>query len=301
METKKEQFFLMPVISSSIFLGLAASLISALTALVVAKHCHSGSEVLYVLLVQYFIGSVINFRFGALKLKVSYHLLRLALGLWSFGGYFLALSQPGSSAATVSMILNSAPVLAVFFAPTGFRSKFGAFLAFVGLVIAVSLSSQTEMQLAFNLPLILVATAACAYAASFILLGVMRQAGESSRGINSTYNMSAFLVILLVLIFGKCSLPSTILPLVGVAGMSALRLQIITAAAKSPVISARVAVLANLSFLWLALYELVLGGRQSIYYWLGMLLVAVGSVSSQIPRGWLERRWRVKVKRILPV
>ena len=257
----------------SLSLGVLASLLSAATALIITSTGSDAVSPLWLLLGQYLVGIVLAPPRRKPVAPLSLHALRLVAGLWAFGAYYVALGVPGASASQASMILNTAPIFATFYAVTQPRARFSALLAFAG--VALSLVAQGK-GFHFSQWQLLALSAAVAYAASFILLGMLSAKGESAGTTNSLYNLSSGVVIILLLVIIHPPLPVHWWPVFAVGGIAAVRIQVLTMAATTPEESARVSVLTNLAFLWLALAELLQGRSYSLGEWAALALVMLG-------------------------
>ncbi|MDH4466761.1 MAG: hypothetical protein QE271_01780 [Bacteriovoracaceae bacterium] len=148
--------------------GTIASLLSAVTALIVASSSANGVNPLWLLGAQYLVGIIFcpPKQYPVAPIKI--HALRLVSGLWAFGAYYFALSFPDTGPKEASMILNTAPVFATFYAVPEFRTRLGAIFASAGVVLSLA-SSNTA--LSFHFSYVLALTAAFAYAASFYYFG----------------------------------------------------------------------------------------------------------------------------------
>ena len=257
----------------TVLLGTVASLLSALTALVVIRAGESSLSPLWLLLAQYVVGLLMSPPRSWPTAPIRLHAIRLVYGLWAFGAYYFALARPGASAIELSMILNAAPILVTFHVTRDYRARAGSLLAFLG--VALTLRPGLD-----GLPLsaskLLAATAAVAYASSFVVLGALSASGERATTTNGLYNASAGLVVLLIVLVIKPKLPGQIWPILAVGFMAALRIQVITAAAISSRDSAIVSTLTNLSFFWLAGNDFVVGNTYDAAKWMGLALVATG-------------------------
>ncbi|NRB25985.1 EamA family transporter [Shewanella sp.] len=171
------------------------------------------------------------------------------------------------------MILNTAPIFATFYAVTQIRARFSALLAFAGVALFL-LANNGGVD--FSLWQLLALSAAVAYASSFILVGVLSSKGESPGTINSIYNFGAAVVTAIILIVYQPPLPLHWWPVFAIGAIAALRIQVITIAATTPEESARVSVLTNLAFLWLAIVEIVQGRSYSVVEWVALGLVILG-------------------------
>lgn len=258
-----------------ITLGVLASLLSAATAVIVARTGAEGVHPLWLLFAQYVVGAAFSppRRLPAAPLKL--HGLRLFAGLWAFGGYYAALASPGARAAEVSMVLNTAPVFAIFFATPNLKTRVGALLAFGGVMMALSGGSAG---ISFAASHLLAFTAALAYATSIIVLGSLATKGEAPSTTNSLYNSMAGVCVIMALLIARPPAPAAWWPVIAVGVIAAARIQILTIAAVSPAASARVSVLSNLAFVWLAAAEGFKGERQDPAGWAALALVLGGVV-----------------------
>ncbi len=263
-----------------IILGILASLLSAATALIVANTGTHGVNPMWLLLAQYIVGSLMAPPRRLPVVSIKWHFLRLVAGLWAFGGYYAALSLPHSRPAEISMLLNVAPVIATFFVSSRLQSRLGAVLAFIGVALALSANSTSAtFSLGyFSTAHVLAFTAALAYAASIVLLGYLAKAGERPATTNSIYNLSAGICILLALLITRPSAPLSLLPVLSVGILAAIRIQVLTVAAVSPAESAKVSVLSNLAFVWLAIAAAVQGEHQGILQGIAIVTVMIGVV-----------------------
>ncbi|WP_299010628.1 hypothetical protein [uncultured Shewanella sp.] len=259
----------------SIILGILASLLSAATAIIIISTESGSLNPLWLLMGQYIVGICLSPPRQLPLASLSLHGLRLVAGLWAFGAYYLALSTEGSSAAETSMILNTAPIFATFYAVTHFRARLSALLAFIGVATMLLVSGDSSAGY-FNQGQLLALSAAIAYAASFIILGLLSSKGESPKTTNSIYNLCSCVIIAIILCIIQPPLPPTWWPVLAVGAIAALRIQVITLAATSPEASARVSVLTNLAFIWLALYEIFQGKNYSLLEWLALAVVMLG-------------------------
>ena len=182
----------------------------------------------------------------------------------------------------ITMILNAAPMLATLYATKASGPKTGAMIAFAGIILTLAIPGSGTFGISFNLPVVLVGTAALSYTASILWLGYMRQCGETATNINFVYNLGGFGVILILLTINGWSKPAHIPSLILVASMSAVRLQLHTIASRSKEISANVSVLSNLTFVWIAFYEALSGGDHPLSYWTGVVLVIIGTWGTQL-------------------
>jgi drug/metabolite transporter (DMT)-like permease len=254
-------------------LGFLASLLSAATALIVAFKGAHGVHPLWLLLAQYTVGVILSppKKFPIIALK--FHILRLFAGLWAFGAYYFALATAGALPSEMSMILNTAPVFVTFFSVRDFKSRLGAILAFLG--VAATLSSK-GMSLNLTHAHFLALTAAGAYAFSFVMLGFLAKSGEAPSTTNAFYNFAAGLCIGLLLIIIRPALPFEWWPVFAVGIIAAARIEILTRAATDPIESARVSVLTNLAFIWLAIVEVVQGVSHGPWEGVALVFVVVG-------------------------
>ena len=258
----------------SIILGVFASLLSAATAWVVSYSSNDYISPLWLLLGQYIVGIILS----PPKLKpvapFTLHGIRLAAGIWAFAGYYIALATPGASAADASMLLNTAPIFATFYAVKQNRARLSAILAFVG--VALTIISEHKGGLHFAIWQFLALTSALAYAASFIILGLLADRGEKPKTTSSVYNLLSVLVIIILIAIYRPSLPIHWWPVIVVGGIAALRIQVLTIAVTSPEASAKVSILTNLAFVWLAIAEVIQGTHYTLLQWVSMALVILG-------------------------
>ncbi len=265
-----------------VFLGVLASLLSALTALIVADSGMKGIHPLWLLLAQYLVGMFMSPpRKLPIHAPIKWHLLRLVAGLWAFGGYYAALATPGSSPSEMSLVLNIAPVLVIFFSTSHWKSRLGSVLAFMGVILVLS---KDLASLSFSHAHLLALSAAGAYAGSFLLLARLAQKGETPRAINSFYNFSAGICVLGTILIGQFSLPPIWWPALAVGCVAALRIQILTIGSVNPVESGKIAVLSNLAFVWLALVECCRGTHYDSQQLFAFALVSAGVVLANAPR-----------------
>ncbi|MCK6263969.1 DMT family transporter [Vibrio sp. ZSDE26] len=254
----------------SLTLGIFASLLSAAIALIITSIGSQAVHPLWLLMMQYVVGSVIALPRNRPVVKLRLHGWRLITGLWAFGAYYVALGIQGASAAEASMILNSAPIFATFYAISQIRARLSAIIAFIGISMMLS---ANEAYIEFELWQLLALSAALAYAASFVILGRLSNLGEHPNTTNSIYNLLAGLAIGILLLVYQPALPTSWWPVFAVGGIAALRIQVLTFAASSVETSARVSVLTNLAFVWLALVEWFQGRMYSPFEWVAMVLV----------------------------
>jgi drug/metabolite transporter (DMT)-like permease len=254
-------------------LGVLASLLSAATALIVARTGVAGVSPLWLLFAQYLVGAVFAPPRRLPAAPPRLHALRLLAGLWAFGGYYAALAAPGTRPAEISMVLNTAPVFAVFFATPSMTTRFGALLAFGGVILALSGGFGAMSVAAAHL---LAFTAAIAYATSIVVLGILSREGEAPSTTNAWYNSMAGLCVLAALLIVRPPAPASWWPVLAVGVIAAARIQILTVAAVSPAASARVSVLSNLAFVWLAAAEAARGEHRGPAGWAALLLVLGG-------------------------
>ncbi|TFH93379.1 EamA family transporter [Vibrio ouci] len=261
----------------SIALGVFASILSAAIALIITTTGSHSVHPLWLLMGQYIIGSGIAFPRSRPVVSLKLHGWRLITGLWAFGAYYAVLGMQGASAAEASMILNSAPIFATFYAIGQIRARLSALFAFIGIAMML-MANKTSIE--FQLWQLLALSAALAYAASFIILGTLSRLGEPPMTTNSIYNLSAGGVIAILLLVYQPALPTSWWPVLAVGGIAALRIQVITYAANSPAAAARVSVLTNLAFVWLVLIEWFQGRTYSLTEWLAIALVifAIGLI-----------------------
>lgn len=258
----------------SLILGVLASLLSAATAWIISFSSGYSINPLWLLLGQYIVGVLLSPPRSKPVAPIYLHVIRLVVGIWAFAGYYIALATPGASAADASMLLNTAPIFATFYAVRQKRARLSAVLAFIG--VALTLVSQHKGDLHFAMWQILALSSALAYAASFIILGVLGTKGEKAKATNSIYNLLSVVVIAILLIIIRPAFPVHWWPIVVVGGIAALRIQVITIAATSPEASAKVSILTNLAFVWLAIIELVQGEHYSLLQYASMALVILG-------------------------
>lgn len=256
----------------SIILGVVASFLSAAIALIITGIGSEFAHPLWLLMGQYLVGSLIALPRSRPTAKLTLHGWRLFTGMWAFGAYYVALGIEGASAAEASMILNSAPIFATFYAVALLRVRISALIAFLGIAIMMS-GNKTDLE--FESWQLLALSATLAYAASFIILGTLSNLGEHPSTTNSIYNLSAGVVTGILLLIYRPALPTDWWPVFSVCGIAALRIQVLTIAASSPEASARVSVLTNLAFVWLALVEWFQGRTYSLMEWGAMVLVII--------------------------
>jgi hypothetical protein len=252
---------------------MVASLLSAVTALIVSRTGAGGVHPLWLLLPQYLVGCVLSPPRRLPAAPVRLHVLRLLAGLWAFGGYYAALASPSARPAEISMLLNIAPVLATFFATPNKRTRLGALVAFCG--VAATLGSQagwTSLTGAHLLAL----SAAGAYATSIIVVGRLTEVGEAPSTTNALYNSAAGLCVTAALSAFKPASPPVLWPVVAIGVIAAVRIRILTEAAVNPPESARVSVLSNLAFVWLSIAEAVSGARYDARRLCALGLVVLG-------------------------
>ena len=270
---------------NGITLGVLASLLSAVTALIVVRTGVEGVHPLWLLFAQYLVGAIMAPPRRLPVAPIRLHLLRLAAGLWAFGGYYAALAAPGTHPAEVSMVLNTAPVFAIFFATPSARARLGALLAFGGVILALSggfgkMSIAAAHLLAF--------TAAIAYATSIVVLGLLAKNGDMPSTTNALYNSAAGLCVMGAIAVARPPLPASYWPVLAVGVIAAARIHILTVAAVDPAESARVSVLSNLAFVWLAIVEEMRGEHHGMLRWGALVLVLAGVVlanarSAEVP------------------
>jgi drug/metabolite transporter (DMT)-like permease len=171
------------------------------------------------------------------------------------------------------MVLNTAPVFATFIAAPSLGVRLGALLAFAG--VAAALWGEVGPA-AIAAPHMLALTAAVAYAASILVLGHLAKAGEAPSTTNSLYNAAAGLCVGAALFAARPAAPASWLPVLSIGVIAALRIQVLTVAAVSPAVSARVSVLSNLAFVWLAIGEAARGGHEPAR-WGALALVVAGT------------------------
>jgi drug/metabolite transporter (DMT)-like permease len=257
----------------AVALGILASLLSAANALVIGRSGVEGSQVLWLLLAQYVVGLV----FAAPKRQpvapLRLHFARLLCGLWAFGGYYLALAQRGGSLVEVSLLLNLAPLLATLVNTRSGSARLGAVLSFVGLILLLSrdgwpISSASARVLAMS--------ASFAYALSITLLGYFPRFGESPRTTAGLYNLAGALCVVGAIAWLRPPMPPTWSAVVLVGALSAIRLLILTTLATDPAQSARISVLSNLAFVWLAIQEQFVASTWDLMRWTAMAVVIAG-------------------------
>jgi drug/metabolite transporter (DMT)-like permease len=253
-------------VNRGIALGTAASLLSAATALIVSRA--GGVNPLWLLLAQYLVGAAFS-KPGRPAAPRRLHALRLGAGLWAFGGYYLALSLPGSRAEDMSMLINTAPVFATFWTTPDRRARLGAVLAFAGVAAALGSGGLAGLSKAHALAL----SAAAAYTVSIIVLGRLAEAGEPPATTNGFYNRAAGACVLLALGAARPGAPAHWWPVLAVGVIAAARIHILTVAAVDPAQSARVSVLSNLAFVWLAAAAAAQGAPQR---WPALAVVVAG-------------------------
>lgn len=258
----------------SLILGVLASILSAATAWVITYSSHYAISPLWLLLGQYIVGVILSPPKQKPVAPLYLHGMRLAAGIWAFAGYYIALATPSASASDASMILNTAPIFATFYAVKQKQARLSAILAFIG--VALTLIAGHKGDLHFAMWQVLALSSAFAYAASFIILGILGSKGEKAKTTNSIYNLlSAVAICVLIAIF-KPEFPLHWWPILVVGGIAALRIQVITVAATSPEASAKVSILTNLAFIWLAIAELIQGRHFSLLQYIAMALVILG-------------------------
>lgn len=255
------------------FLGILASLLSAAAAMSIARTENGGVNPLWLLLIQYLVGVTLAPPRRWPVAPLGLHALRLAAGLWAFGGYYLALASRNARPSEISMLLNTAPVFTTFIATRNRRARLGALLAFTG--VAAELWNRVA-HATISGPYILALTAAGAYTASFLLLGNLATAGEAPSTTNSVYNAAASLLVLLMLVAARPVAPTSWFAVAAIGMIAALRIQVLTIAAVNPREAARVSVLSNLAFVWMAIWEAIEGSRQ-YSGWSPLLLVLAGT------------------------
>lgn len=254
-------------------LGVVASLLSAATAWTVASTKARGVHPLWLLLAQYLIGAVLSPPRRWPVAPIRLHFLRLAAGLWAFGGYYAALVSVDAKPSEISMLLNTAPVFATFIATKSLRARLGSLVAFTG-VAAMLWGVGSHAAFA---PYVLALTAAGAYVVSFLVLGHLSIAGERPSTTNSLYNGTACLLVGSLLVALRPGIPTSWLPIVLIGAIAALRIQVLTIAAVNPSEAARVSVLANLAFVWLAVAEEIYRQPHSAH-WGSLVLVVAGAL-----------------------
>lgn len=257
----------------TLLLGAVASLLSAITALIVSSQGSASIHPLWLLIAQYLVGALLNPPHELPKAPLRLHALRSVVGVWAFAAYYAALSWPGASAIEVSMLLNAAPLLVTFQAVRDLRARAGAVLAFAGL--ALTLQPGTA-GLNLNGSHLLAASAALAYAGSFLTLGQLALAGERARTTNGLYNLSAGMLTLILLAAIRPAWPASLWPVAAIGLIAAVRIHVITVAAHNPGDAALVSVLTNLAFFWLALADIYQGNIYGALKWTGLALVACG-------------------------
>lgn len=257
----------------TLLLGIFASLLSAITAVIISGTSDALINPLWLLMAQFLAGAALSPGRIRRRAPLRLHVRRMLVGLWAFGAYYFALAWPGASAIEASMLLNAAPILVTFRTMRDIRSRAGALLAFAGLALTL----QPGMQ-GFNLngAHLLAASAALAYAGSFLSLGQLAAAGESPATTNRIYNRGAGLSTLLLLAIVRPAWPAQLWPVVAIGLIAALRIQVITVAARSPRDATLVSVLTNLAFFWLALADAYQGNSYAALKWMGLTLVACG-------------------------
>ncbi len=263
----------------SIILGIIASILSSLTALTVSYTGHHNIHPLWLLLAQYIVGIIISRPKKLPSKLIQLHLIRLVAGLWAFGGYYVALSNYSINPTEASMLINVAPVFAIFIATPNVVTRLGSLLSFCGVIILIigglgKVSIVTGHFLALS--------AAIAYSASIIILGQLSKYGETPSTTNSFYNLVAALVILFIILLLRPPLPQIFWPVFLIGIIAAIRIQILTVAAVNPLESARVSVLSNLAFVWLAIIDQICGVSQGSLRWTALVLVIGGITVANI-------------------
>jgi hypothetical protein len=178
------------------------------------------------------------------------------------------------------MLLNLAPIIAIFIASRSTRARSGALLAFAASVGVIGL---TGWHASSAYARALVISAAMAYACSIPLLGWLQARGERASTTSGIYNAGGTLVVASLILLLQPKAPASWWPVLLVGCLSAVRLGMLAVAAKTPDISARVSVLSNLAFVWLAVWEQVTTGLASPLRWLPMALVVAGCALANIP------------------
>lgn len=198
----------------------------------------------------------------------------MVVGVWAFAGYYIALATHGSNAADASMLLNTAPIFATFYAVKETRARASAILAFIG--VGLTLVAEHKGGFSFATWQMLALSSALAYAASFIVLGILGSKGEKAKTTSSIYNLLSVITIIILLAIFRPEFPAHWWPILVVGGIAALRIQVITIAAISPEASAKVSILTNLAFVWLAIIQIINGSNYSLLQWISMGLVILG-------------------------
>jgi drug/metabolite transporter (DMT)-like permease len=269
-------------------LGVLASLLSAAAALIVARTGAQGVDPLWLLAAQYAVGALMAPPARRPSAPLRLHFLRLMAGLWAFGGYYLALGARGTRPSEISMLINTAPVLATFWTTRSRNARGGALIAFAGVAAALSGRAQAGgLQAAHAVAL----SAALAYAVSIVTLGKLSARGESPATTNAVYNWSAAAFVAAALLLRRPGGPASWAWVLAAGAIAAARIQILTIAAVDPAESARVSVLANLAFVWLALADAAKAGAGDPGHWGALAVVICGVLVASVKRGSARQRF----------
>ncbi|MDH4466762.1 MAG: hypothetical protein QE271_01785 [Bacteriovoracaceae bacterium] len=106
--------------------------------------------------------------------------------------------------------------------------------------------------------------------------------------------MGAGVFVAIALAFIRPSIPTEWGSILVIGAIAAIRIQIISVAAKNPAESAKVSILSGLAFLWLAIAEVFQGHVPNIFEYLAMALVLSGvylSSQKSYLRSAIKKQW----------
>ena len=154
--------------------------------------------------------------------------------------------------------------------------------------------------MAISRPHLLALTAAGAYTVSILVLGHLATAGEAPSTTNSLYNSAASFLVAAALVVVKPGAPASGLALLAIGAIAALRVLVLTIAAVSPRQAARVLVLSNLAFVWLAIGEALDSRPPSAARWGSLVLVVAGTLLANASSSQMVRITSQLLRRLVP-